>query len=505
MAAYIHKNALEQAIDVAGSLLQQDARTLQDEPDGIGRSVSGSTTTTASFGTPDGNGIQLISGPTLQFYIDSPGRYVRIAGAFSGSNNGVFLITSATLPSSASILNAAGQPESGNTASFDERYDYSLEDDLNFERTDRRHIKGTTNFYDGIPTYIRPTATNVNVTASLQNIASKTTDAMALVTTRLFLTGTINSGSFYTTLTGTGIFPFADTIDHTGVPVDDGFDAGNTEATYVEIIDPNEETAFTVLSGANAGQRIYGVTFGGSGSEPDIIGVKFMRVAVGSSVSTGVPYSWEAGLPLTATFAYGFRQRLDQLDESALRRTMVNGLVGDSDLQLEVQNVRKVLDFGVSEDATSLAGLLTNTGANFAFFNLPDATPSVVEALNTLNAQIGDRTYTGPYLTSGQTIAASLQALSNAISNISATSIRRIIERVSSDINVGANHTIPGGYTYTPTKASGSGMMFVFWRGVLRDPGSITGSDDYNEVSTTQISPYSKIKSGDHISYFISY
>lgn len=89
----------------------------------------------------------------------------------------------------------------------------------------------------------------------------------------------------------------------------------------------------------------------------------------------------------------------------------------------------------------SLVGHLTNTGNYFPFVNLPDVTPSVVEALNTLNAQIGNRDYTGAVLTDGQTITASLQALSNAIT---ASSVVRTIERLSGDVSANVSHTLPG-------------------------------------------------------------
>ena len=54
-----------------------------------------------------------------------------------------------------------------------ERNPYSLQDDLNYERTDRAAIKGVG--YDApIPTYQRPTAVGTNVPANLSNIATKT-------------------------------------------------------------------------------------------------------------------------------------------------------------------------------------------------------------------------------------------------------------------------------------------------------------------------------------------
>ena len=122
----------------------------------------------------------------------------------------------------------------------------------------------------------------------------------------------------------------------------------------------------------------------------------------------------------------------------------------------------------------------------------------MVSALNVLNQQIGNRTYTGPYLTSGQTITASLQALSDAINT---ASVVRTIERLLADVNANTAHTLPGGITYVLDGTNNGKFLFVFWRGLLRDPGTVVNGDDYQETSTTQITPYSKIKAGDHITY----
>jgi hypothetical protein len=64
---------------------------------------------------------------------------------------------------------------------------------------------------------------------------------------------------------------------------------------------------------------------------------------------------------------------------------------------------------GVAAGETSLAGRLTNLAPFFPFAGL-GLTPSVVDALNILNAQIGDRQYTGGVLTNGETVTASLRA-----------------------------------------------------------------------------------------------
>jgi len=195
---------------------------------------------------------------------------------------------------------------------------------------------------------------------------------------------------------------------------------------------------------------------------------------------------------------YGYRERADQLTETAFRTVLTNGIVGDADMQQDINDVRTTI--GIGDGVTDLAGLLTNTGNFFAFSNLPDGTPSVVEAFNTLNTQIGNRDYTGSYLTDGQTITASLQALSDAISG---SSVTRTVERLSADINAGSAHTLPGAQSFTVDGAFNGQNMWVFVRGVLQDPGPVVDYNDYEETSTTSITFYKKVKSGDHINYMI--
>lgn len=252
---------------------------------------------------------------------------------------------------------------------------------------------------------------------------------------------------------------------------------------------------------ATAGNRIYAFTQAGGSTEPNSVEVRFYSILPGSPISTANPYTWEASQPTTIDIFYGYRSRLDLADENAWRRTLTNGLVGDAGLTQALNNLRDVVDEGLFSTSTHIGDVLTNKTDYFVFSDLPDATPSVVEALNTLNTQIGDRQYTGPYLTDGQTITASLQALSNAIAG---TSVLRVIERLSSNINAGTAHTLPGGNSYTVDGTNNGLNMWVFWRKLLRDPGpSSTSSNDYQETSTTSITPYEKIKSGDSINYMI--
>lgn len=500
MVAYTRKNALDQALDIAGSLLQSDTRTLSNEPDGYGSSVSGQSGSAVSLTTLTANGINVtgLTGMTAE----SVGRFLTIFGAASASNNGTFLIDGYVNDGYVTIVNASAVASDANNGSINwvERYPYSLEDDLNFVRTDRKLIKGTTNFYDAVPTYQRPTAIGSNVPANLTNIAGKTLDAHAWVVNRVYRADPVLAGDGYSTITATSQFPYADAVDRTGVPIWDGFDAGNWEATYVEIINPATENYLVAQGGITDGYRIFGRTRQGtSGIEPDSVEIEFRAVPFGADVSTSVAYTWDGYQPTTVDYYYGFRERADNLTETAFRTTLVNGLFADSQAAINISNILQILG---SDPGDNYLDALTNLTNYYVFSDLPDATPSVTEALNTINEQIGDRIFTGSVIgdNDGYTITAILQNLANAIAQ---ANFVRVIERVTVDISAGSPHTIPGGYSYTQDNTNNGQNLVVYVRGVLRDPGPVIDFNDYLETSTTSITFHSKVKSGDHINYFI--
>lgn len=201
--------------------------------------------------------------------------------------------------------------------------------------------------------------------------------------------------------------------------------------------------------------------------------------------------------PGSLDFYNGDRYRLDEISETAGRTTLIGGIVSDAALTQDISEIREFI--GAADGETSPT--LTNTGADFVWSDLPNSSDtSVEECLNELNEQIGNRTYTGSVLSSGQTITASLQALSSAIS---ASSVTRVIERLSSAIPKQTAHTLPGGNTYTLDGTNNGANLWVFWRKLLRDPGSVANDDDYEETSTTQITPYELVRAGDHINYLI--
>lgn len=495
------QNALDQALDIAGSLTQTQTMAEGEEPLGYGAPIAGQTGTAATI-TAFSGGVLTLGGLTGMTAGDV-GNFITLSGAANSGNNGTFLIINFNSATSVDVSDATGVFPDANSGSivWTERGPYTLQDDLNYVRTDRKLIKGTTNWYDAIPTYQQPNAIGTFLPADLTHIATKTTDAVAYNVNRALFGVNVADGYTQITLTAVGMFKHADVVNELGVPC---FDAapftGDWNSCYVHIVDGYASgSELVVLSGPHIGERIFGVTYAGSSTSPDSVEVHFYSAPFPANyITTHTPYTWEIGQTLTVNLLYGYNERLDSLDQNALRSIPALGILTDAALAADIQNILDTL--GTTSGDQSLNGLLTNTTSFFPFFNLPNATPTVVDALNTLNTQIGNRTYTGAILTSGQTITASLQALSNAIGG---SAVIRTIERLSSAIPPNTVHTLPGGISYTLDGTNNGLYLWVFTRGVLRDPGPVSTGNDYSETSTTQITFYATQKSGDHISYFI--
>jgi hypothetical protein len=726
----VRPNALDQQLDIKGSINVSNTRTLIDESSNFGTTTASGTGDTIGGTAPD----MTLTDAGATFTAQDVGRYITIVGATTGANDGSFLISAFTSSTVITYQNAAGVAEAF-TGTYTVRDPYSLEDDINFARTDRKLIKGTASHVTAIPTYQRPTAVGTNVDANLSNIAGKTLDAKAIVNTRLYRGQVLVNGTTSQLVTDTGNLPHSDAVDTTGVPVFDGYDAGNHDSTYVDIIDTTNtnssmlvsgkatgtlsiikgsqfidgetfvlndgvnpavtfefdsnssvvQTAtlravtftggdsantirtsiiaaitnsptiniravngldvaatgsITTISGAgivdgetfvlndgvnpavtfefdsnssvvqtatlravtftggdsantirdsiitavngaptlnitasnggaalvslvndlagyagnvtitetvanagfivtgmsggttvinltnnvpgtfgnisitetvananftvtgmsggttHAGYRIYGRTISTGATEPNSVVVAFRKVAPGAALSTSIAYTWEQGQPLLVDLYYGYRERMDLMSETAGRVTLVNNLIGDAGLSQGLYTFSSIL--GTSAGDTSLTGLTNKT--NFYVFSTLDSTPSVTEAFNALNTQIGNRDYTGSILTDGQSITASLQALSSAIS---ASNITRVIERLTSQNSAGVARTLPGGNTYTLDGTNNGANLYLYVRGLLWDPGPITGDNNYAETSTTSFTPYQKIDSKYHINYFI--
>jgi len=491
-------NALDQALDIAGSLTQTGSSVLSEEPLGLGAALAGENGTGAQISSVNGIlGTATITGLSTNDFADADiGSYLTITGA--GANNGTWLIVAINTPSSVDVL-LPGATTTGATVAWTERGPYTLEDDLNFERTDRQAIKGVS-YYLPVAPYYRPTATGTPVATNLTNISGKTTDALGFILNRAFYNVIVAPGDGYGLLSAAGLLKHSDPIDKTGIPC---FDAapyvGNWTDCFASILDGYAGAEILVDAGPHAGERIFGIMFAGGSSSPNSVRVRFYSCPIGSDITlSSTPYIWESGdQPTNITLFYPFFQELDQIPENGFRNVVTLGLGTDGYLFQNIDNI--LLTIGTDHGDTSLAGKLTNLTAYYPFFNLPDATPSVVEAFNTLNAQIGNRDYVGGILTDGQTITASLQALANAFVS---GAVVRTIERLSADISANTSHTLPGGLTYTQDGYNNGRYLWVFTRGVLRDPGGVSAGNDYAETSPSSITFYAKQKKDDHINYF---
>jgi hypothetical protein len=590
----VRLNLVDQALDIAGSLSQNSTMTLINEPAGIGLPLTGQAGSGATVASINAGDVTItgLTGMTA----DSVGHFLGISGATNTTNDGYFLIDGYNSATSVNIVNT--NAVLGDSFAWCECYSYSLLADLNYERTDRTLIKGVP-YYDPIPTYQRPTAIGTNVPANLSNIAGCTTDAVAYCVNRAFYGVQVNPGDLKETITATGMLKHADAVDQTGIPCfDSGPFAGDWNSCYVHVVDGYQEgIEFSVLAGVHQGERIFGITYAGAtGTSKDSVEVHFYSAPWQLNYATNAtPYEWESGQDGYANFLYGYNERLDSMDKNALRTVPTLGILVDAQMESQINNIIETI--GSFDGYTSLAGLLTNLGEYYPFYHLNTATPTVVDALNILNQQDGDNTFTGniygggtlledgytttynlnvlganlgvntnytegsfntgtllvdgysitqllqllgsnigdntnysggnvsdgysitqsiqyfnqtigyygnftgSVLNDGYSISQNLQQLANSITTSTTT---RYIDRITGgDVSANTPRTLPGGATYTLDGTGNGANLFVYTRGLLRDPGPVSGSNDYTETSTTSVTFYTKLKNGDHINYFI--
>lgn len=204
-------HALEPSIDIRGTTNPASNLSIGDEPLGLGAVVSGKSGSLATI-TAISGGVATIG--NLSGFSDSDvGKFIQFTGASNAGNNGTFLIVQVNSSSSVNVSNSGAIFPDANSGviNWTERYPYSLQDDLNYIRTDRALIKGTTYSAD-IPTYQRPTAIGTNISANLSNIAGKTTDAVIFNANKALYQETVAFGNTKITINSTG------NLKHANVP-----------------------------------------------------------------------------------------------------------------------------------------------------------------------------------------------------------------------------------------------------------------------------------------------
>lgn len=480
---------LDLALDIAGSLTRASGLDLNDEKDGLGSQVQAGASASASVNAVS-SGLATIIG--LSSMTDnSVGRFLTLSGASNSGNNGTFLIVEKLSATSVKISNpnAAAGP-GGASLSWVERNSYSAQDDFNYARSDRQNIKGTSNFWDDVPSYTTPRGNTV--IANLQNLAGKGIDSKGFILPKIKRgVSMANSNDGYVTIEHTGAMQHSTDADRKGIPCFDGDNdfAGSYAACYVEIVDAETENEFVTADG----YKIFGITRAGNAVSPDQVEVVLKKVQFGQDLSSSVSYNWDLGSK-SVNMSFGFYDVIEDIEEDAFRRVEVLGLASDGDLRRDVNDLQAAV--GLADNTDHLV-LTHSQEANYSFKDL-SATPTVVDALEALNESVGDRTYTGQYLTSGETIVDSLIALRDEI--INAQVVRYTMTVSAGGVAAFTNVTVPAASGYTMDGGNG---MWVFTRGLLRSPGLISEGGDYQEVDTNTIKFYTNLYEGDHINFFV--
>lgn len=329
-------STLDQFLAIGGSDNQSDTMDQTLEPFELGQVIAGQTGSVASVTAVVSSNVTMIG--LTGITTDSVGRFITIFGADSAGNNGTFLIKSTFGATIITYENAAGVAGDTNNGSimWIERDPYTLEDDINHSRTDRRSIKGTSNWYNNVPTYVQPDDTLVDRNVNLFNIANKTLDAHAWLENRFAESLSVTTNDTFITLSIPGELQHATSTDITGVPVFDGYDASDFIKTFVYIVDANldgyndGENIF-VQSGAQAGELIFGVTREGSSISPNAIEIAFFsRPITNWSMTLATSYVWEPSQINTINIVYSYRQRLDFFNEDTIKSAYITGVSSSS-------------------------------------------------------------------------------------------------------------------------------------------------------------------------------
>lgn len=383
-----------------------------------------------------------------------------------------------------------------------------LEHDLNVIRTLMKQLKGTTNWYDALPTYENPEDTNNDITVTLSGIAGNTLDAKTI----LLAVNDANSGSGFSITPGDGGFLFDNTVayatltDRRGLPIfhsttnsgsyyDEG---GADDVVTIDVLDMSNNSEFRDTNGDLIFAKFHDAAdYSGTGSGTDVY-VKFYTDAG--------PYTFTADDPTSIRIVYPYRKIMNAVLEHEWTRTdFVSSWEGDEVL------VNKIVDlwsFVGTTDGTEIPDWTVISGSPMVSSDETD----LVEAIQAINDEFGDRIYTEHnYITNGDSFTDSLDDLDIAISTLSdsldAGANDKHIEIVAEDIAAGTAHQLPVGLTYTPKSDAGQqgGNMDVYLDGQLLSASTgVLGANedkDYSETSSTHITFHFDVYQYSNITY----
>ena len=205
---------------------------------------------------------------------------------------------------------------------------------------------------------------------------------------------------------------------------------------------------------------------------------------------------------------YPQRKRLTDMEEYEwLRTDFISSWEGDIELIEDIQNLWSYT--GASDNVTDPSW--DNTSGNYILVSDPG---DLTTAINLLNTEIGDRTYTeSNYVATGEDIAVSLDALDVALGDladsIDAGVADKYIESVQSLISKNVEHPLPYSLAYTPFDTAGEEgkNMDVFVDGQLlaADTGAagVNADRDYGETTASGVTFRFDVQVGRNITYMI--
>lgn len=448
-------------------------------------------------------------------------RWIRIFGSSNG-NDGFYHIDVVNGTSSVNISPALAASEVGLQWTMYETP--SLESDLHLFITQFREIiDPSSDWFQNMPRAFDPTNTDAgnatNEKISMKVLADNwygTHTKITEVITSSFASGGATSTGFLLL----SALTYADPANREGLVIQESI--ANSGSYHDEValasitvglhkvilVDPTTGAEFTDASG----NLIYGVLqdgadHAGSGEGTDVF-IKY----VFDNVGVPTAYTFTASDPANLIAYIPYRKRRTNLLEYDDRRAFSASIVGDAEIAEDIGNLQSAL--GLADGDAAGNWDLTNTTNFYPFSELILGTATLEDIVNKLNEEIGPRDYTTEnFVTDGQTITESIDALDQALAAVTASSIKsKIIERTAVDILRGVAHTIPfasgsdvGITSYLQDTGHRGLNMDVYVGGVklIPDSSAIAMDGEYEETSTTQVTFRFRVKAGQAIEYVI--
>lgn len=482
---------------------------------------------TGTNGATDVPGTSFTDATYNSFATQHIGKFLYIkSGADSGNYYRIKSITSTSV-----VVLETAMTGSQSGLSWDMLNEPSVEDDINRAITQLRNIIDTANdWFDPMPRGFDAANTDGANTKNEKMSLKVLADDWYGSKTKIIDIEDDNSGNGYSRGAGDvgqliyTSHGYADPADRRGLIVQKS--VANTGSYYDEAalgaiemgkhkvmlisMDPNNQLGDEFF-GSN-GTLVYGLLEDGADHEPSGLGegtsiyVKFYNNIAGVPTA----YTWTANDPDKIRIMLPFRKRRRDINEYEDRLHFKNGVLGDAELAMDMEEVRDAL--GLVDGEGSGDWDWTNTAA---FYPLDGDPATAEQAINDINDAIGDRQYTEEnVVTDGETITQSIDELDKAISAGSLKS--KILERVSSLIFKGTNHTVPfnlgSGYnggagvtTYKVDSGNWGRYMDIFVGGAKIVPWNGTNplTGQYKEINNTTVQFLFNVRRGQIIEYKI--